>query len=77
MTSILEFIFGPAVPDNPNYEVIQDIASLIPWWYPHLIAGCMLLLLTLLWVGYCRKSAKPILGTALTSKLRGLRPHGH
>ena len=49
MTWILEILFGPNVPENPYYEIIQDISNLIPWWYPHIIAGCTLLLLILLW----------------------------
>ncbi len=28
---------------------LQDISSLVPWWYPHFIAGCTLLFLILLW----------------------------
>ena len=76
MTWILEFFFGPAVPENPNFEVIQDIASLVPWWYPQLVMGCMLLFLILLWAGHRRKTARTIPVTAMRSKRRGARPHG-
>ncbi len=58
MTWIIEFLLGPTVPENPNYEVIQDITSLIPWWYPNFVAGCMVLFLVLLWAGYHKKSGK-------------------
>jgi Flp pilus assembly pilin Flp len=46
---VLEQLFGPNVPENPNYEIIQDISSLVPWWFPHTIAGCAFLFLILLW----------------------------
>ncbi len=49
MAWVLEQLFGPNVPENPHYEIIQDISSLAPWWYPHFIAGCTLLFLILLW----------------------------
>jgi hypothetical protein len=45
------------VPDNPNYEVIQDVTSLFPWWYPHVVMACMLLFLILLWAARQKKSA--------------------
>ncbi len=77
MTWLLEFIFGPAVQENRNYDVIQDIASLVPWWYPHFVAGCMALFLILLWAGHRRKTARMIPATAMRSKHRGTRPHPH
>ena len=77
MTWLLEFIFGPAVPENPNYDVIQDITSLVPWWYSHFVAGCMALFLILLWAGHRRKTARMIPATAMRSKHRGTRPHPH
>ena len=77
MTRLLEFIFGPAVPEDPNYMVIQDIASLVPWWYLHFVAGCVALFLILLWVGHRRKTARMIPATAMRSKHRGTRPHPH
>ena len=49
MPWVLEQFFGPNVPENPNYEIIQDISSLVLWWYPYVIAGCTILLLILLW----------------------------
>ena len=57
MTWIIEFLFGPTVPENPNYEVIQDVTSLFPWWYPHLVMTCLLLFLILLWAAHHKKSA--------------------
>ena len=77
MTWILEFFFGPAVPENPNFEVIQDVTSLVPWWYPHLVVGCMILFLILLFAGHRRKSARTVPVTAMRSKRRGRRAHGH
>ena len=77
MTWILEFLFGPTVPENPNYEVIQDVTNLVPWWYPHLVVGCMLLFMILLFVGHRRKTARIIPATAMRSKRRGSRAHGH
>ena len=49
MAWVLEQFFGPSVPENPYHEIIQDISSLVPWWYPHFIAGGTLLFLILLW----------------------------
>ncbi len=77
MTWLLEFIFGPAVPEDPNYVVIQDIASLVPWWYSHFVAGCMALFLILLWAGHRRKMTRMIPATAMRSKHRGTRPDPH
>ncbi len=77
MTWLLEFIFGPAVPENPSYEIIQDIASLVPWWYLHFVAGCMALFLIFLWAGHRRKKARMIPATAMRSKHRGTRPHAN
>jgi len=45
------------VPANPNYEVIQDVTSLFPWWYPHFVMACMVLFLILLWAARRKKSA--------------------
>ena len=56
MTWIIEFLFGPTVPENPNYEVIQDVTSLFPWWYPHFVMACMVLFLILLWAARRKKS---------------------
>ena len=77
MKWILEFIFGPAVPENINYEVIQDITSLIPWWYPHFVAGCMALFLVLLWAGYHKKSARIVPAPATLAPSRDRFPHDH
>ncbi len=52
----LEQLIGPNVPENPNYEIIQDIASLVPWWYPHIIVGCTILFLILLWANKRRRT---------------------
>ena len=52
---VLEQLIGPNVPENPNYEIIQDIASLVPWWYPHIIVGCTILFLILLWANKRRR----------------------
>ena len=49
MNWIFEKLFGPSVPENPYYEVIQDISNLVPWWYLPLIAGCTILFVILLW----------------------------
>jgi len=57
LTWIIEFLFGPTVPENPNYEIIQDVTSLFPWWYPHLVMACMVLFLILLWAARRKKSA--------------------
>ncbi len=76
MTWILEFLFGPAVPENPNFEVIQDVANLVPWWYPHFVVGCMLLLLALLFARRHKITTPIVLVTALLSKLQGPRSHG-
>ncbi len=57
MTWIIEFLFGPTAPENPNFEVIQDVTSLFPWWYPHFVMTCMLLFLILLWAAHLKKSA--------------------
>lgn len=56
MPWVLEQLFGPNVPENPNYEIIQDISSLVPWWYPHIIAGCTILFLILLWANKRRRT---------------------
>ncbi len=56
MAWILEKLFGPNVPENPNYEAIQDISNLVPWWYPHIIVGCAVLLLILLWANKRRRT---------------------
>ncbi len=40
------------MPENPYYEIIQDIMGLVPWWYPHFVVGCTLLFVILLWAGY-------------------------
>ncbi len=77
MTWILEFLFGPAIPENPNFEVIQDVTSLIPWWYPHFVMGCMLLLLALLFARHRKKTAPIVPATALPSKRQGGCLHGH
>ena len=77
MAWILEFLFGPALPENPNFEVIQDVTSLVPWWYPHLVVGCMILFLILLFAGHRRQTARTIPVTAMRSKRRGTRAHGH
>ncbi len=63
MAWVLEQLFGPSVPENPYYEILQDITGLVPWWYPHFIAGCTLLFVILLWAGYRRHAG----GTILTS----------
>ncbi len=76
MTWILEFLFGPAVPENPNYEVIRDVTNLVPWWYPHFVMGCMVLFLILLFAMHRRKTAGMIPVIATGSKRRGARPHG-
>ncbi len=55
MSWVLEQLFGPNVPENPNYEIIQDIPSLVPWWFPHIIAGCTILFLILLWANKRRR----------------------
>ncbi len=52
MAWLLEQLFGPSVPENPYYEIIQDITGLVPWWYPHFVVGCTLLFVILLWAGY-------------------------
>ena len=75
MNWILEFIFGATVPENPNYEVIQDITSLIPWWYPHFVMGCMILFLALLWARHHRKAAGMLPATETRSKRRGRGSH--
>ena len=49
MPWVLEPLFGPSVPENPNYEIIQNISNLVLWWYPYIIAGCTILFLILLW----------------------------
>ncbi len=77
MKWILEFIFGATVPENPNYEVIQDITSLIPWWYPHFVTGCMILFLVLLWARHQKKAAGILPATATRLKRRGKGPHDH
>ena len=74
MTWIIEFIFGPTVPENPNYEVIQDVTNLIPWWYPHFVMGCMMLFLILLWAGYQKKLTPVVRATAVRTARRGTRP---
>ena len=56
MAWVLEQFFGPSVPENPYHEIIQDISNLVPWWYPHFIAGCTLLLLILLWANNRRRT---------------------
>ncbi len=56
MTWIIEFLFGPTVPENPNYEIIQDVTSFFPWWYPHFVMACMVLFLILLWAARRKKS---------------------
>ncbi len=53
---VLEQLIGPNVPENPNYEIIQDISSLVPWWYPHIIVGCTILFLILLWANKRRRT---------------------
>ncbi len=55
MTWIIELFFGPTVPENPNYEIIQDVTSLFPWWYPPFVMACMVLFLTLLWAAHRKK----------------------
>ena len=77
MTWILEILFGPPVPENPNFEVILDITSLIPWWYPHFVMGCMLLFVILLWAGYHRKSAVAAGATAERSTRGGTHRYDH
>ncbi len=56
INGVLEQLIGPNVPENPNYEIIQDISSLVPWWYPHIIVGCTILFLILLWANKRRRS---------------------
>ncbi len=56
MAWLLEQLFGPSVPENPYYEIIQDISNLVPWWYPYFIAGCTLLFMILLWANNRRHS---------------------
>ncbi len=63
MAWLLEQLFGPSVPENPYYEFLQDITNLVPWWYPHIIVGCTLLFLILLWASYRSHTG----GTVLTS----------
>ncbi len=63
MAWLLEQLFGPSVPENPYYEIIQDITVLVPWWYPHFVVGCTLLFLILLWAGHRSHTG----GTILTS----------
>ncbi len=63
MVWVLEQIFGANVVENPYYEIMQDIASLVPWWYPHFIAGCTLLFLILLWDSR-RRRMRPAIRTS-------------
>ena len=65
MTWILEFLFGLAVPENPNFEVIQDVTSLFPWWYPHVVMACLVLFLILLWAAHRNKSATVFPGNSI------------
>ena len=60
MVWVLEQIFGVNVVENPYYEIMQDIANLVPWWYPHFIAGCTLLFLILLWDSRRRRTRPTI-----------------
>ena len=68
MAWVLEKIFGPSVPENPYYDIIQDISNLVPWWYPHFIAGCALLFLILLWAGHLRHTRGAILTSSVATQ---------
>ncbi len=63
MVWALEQIFGANVVENPYYEIMQDITNLVPWWYPHFIAGCALLFLILLWDSR-RRRTRPTVRTS-------------
>jgi len=63
MVWVLEQIFGANVVENPYYEIMQDITNLVPWWYPHFIAGCTLLFLILLWDSR-RRRTRPTIRTS-------------
>ncbi len=76
MVWLLKILFGPNVPENPHYEFIQDITTLTPAWYPHLVAGCMIVFLVLLWA--CRRghTQSAIPAASARPKRRRGRTHG-
>jgi hypothetical protein len=71
LTWIIELFFGPTVPENPNYEIIQDVTSLFPWWYPHFVMACMVLFLTLLWAAHRKNSATISPGNSIAIEAPG------
>ncbi len=68
MVWVLEQIFGANVVENPYYEIMQDITNLVPWWYPHFIAGCTLLFLILLWDSRRRRTRATIRTFSATAR---------
>ena len=68
MVWVLEQFFGANVMENPHYEIIQDITNLVPWWYPHFIAGCTLLFLILLWDSHRRHTRATIRASSGTAR---------
>ncbi len=68
MVWVLEQIFGANVVENPYYEIMQDITNLVPWWYPHFIAGCTLLFLILLWDSRRRRTRPTIRTSSATAR---------
>lgn len=57
---VLDQIYGSAVPSDPYYQFFLDAGELIPWWYPPILAGVVLLALVGRWYArfvYRRQSA--------------------
>ncbi len=76
MVWVLEQIFGANVVENPYYEIMQDITNLVPWWYPHFIAGCTLLFLILLWDSRRRRTRPAIRTSSGTARPEFANTHG-
>ena len=57
---VLDQIYGSAALSDPYYQFFLDAGELIPWWYPPILAGVVLLALTGRWYArfmYRRRSA--------------------
>jgi hypothetical protein len=36
MLAVLQWIYGPNAGSDPYYQLMHDIITVLPWWYPYM-----------------------------------------
>jgi len=36
MLAVLQWIYGPNAGSDPYYQLMHDILTVLPWWYPYM-----------------------------------------